>query len=217
MKSDLQIKSDVSAELGWDPAVRSPSVGVAVTEGIVTLSGTVDSYMRKHAVERAVRRVSGVRGIAMDLEVQLAPGDARSDAQIAPAALHALRWHSLVPDERLQVEVEDGRVTLRGELEWAYQSASAESAVRSLVGVRGVRNEIRLVPHAKPDQLRADITAALMRHAQREAGHIAIDVEGGVVTLHGQVDSLAGRDAAMGTAFAARGVSQVIDRLDITG
>ena len=85
------------------------------------------------------------------------------------------------------------------------------------IGVSGMHNEISLVPHAKPDQLRSDITAALMRHAQRGAGHIAIDVEGGVVTLHGQVDSLAERDAAVGTAFAAKGVTQVIDRLEITG
>ncbi|MEJ8837883.1 BON domain-containing protein [Ramlibacter sp. AN1133] len=217
MKSDLQIKSDVTAELVWDPAVNATNVGVAVADGIVTLSGTVETYAQKHAVERAVRRVSGVRGIAVGLEVRLAPGHARTDAEIAQAALHALRWHSLVPDERVKVEVDNGWVTLRGELEWAYQSASAESAVRPLVGVRGVSNEIALVPHAKPQQIRADITAALVRHAQREAGRVAIDVEGGVVTLHGQVDSLAEHDAVMGTAFAAKGVTRVIDRLEVTG
>lgn len=217
MKSDLQIKTDVTDELVWDPAVNATRVGVAVKDGIVTLSGTVDSYVQKHAVERAVRRVGGVRGMAVELEVRLAPGHARTDAEIAQAALHALRWHSLVPDERVRIEVENGRVTLRGELEWAYQSASAESAVRPLVGVRGVRNEIRLVQHARPQQIRSEITAALMRHAQREAGRIAIDVEGDVVTLHGQVDSLAEHDAAMGTAFAAKGVTRVIDHLEVTG
>jgi osmotically-inducible protein OsmY len=217
MKSDLQIKSDVTAELVWDPAVNSTSVGVAVKDGIVTLSGSVDTYMQKHAVERAVRRVSGVRGIAVDLEVRLSPGHKRTDAEIAEAALHALRWHSLVPEDRIKVEVEDGWVTLRGELEWAYQAASAEQTVRPLVGVRGIRNEIRIVQHASAQQIRSEITSALTRHAQREAGRIAIDVESGVVTLHGQVDSLAEHDAAMGTAVAAMGVTRVIDRLEVTG
>jgi len=217
MKSDLQIKSDVTDELIWDPAVNSTNIGVAVRDGIVTLSGTVDSYMQKHAVERAARRVAGLRGIALDLEVRLAPGHQRTDTEIAQAALHALRWHSLVPDAHVDVEVEDGWVTLRGGLDWAYQSASAESAVRPLVGVRGVTNEIRLVQHAHAERIREDIAEALKRHAQREAGRIAIDVAGGVVTLHGQVDSLAERDAAMGTALAAKGVTRVVDRLDVTG
>lgn len=217
MKSDLQIKSDVTDELVWDPAVNSTNVGVAVRDGIVTLSGTVDSYIQKHAVERAARRVAGVRGLALDLEVRLAPGHQRTDTEIAQAALHALRWHSLVPEAHVDVEVEDGWVTLRGELDWAYQSASAEGAVRPLVGVRGVTNEIRLVQHANAERIRGDIAEALKRHAQREAGRIAIDVEGGVVTLHGQVHSLAEHEAAMGTAFAAKGVTRVIDRLEVTG
>lgn len=217
MKSDLQIKSDVTDELVWDPAVNSTNVGVAVRDGIVTLSGIVDSYIQKHAVERAARRVAGVRGLALDLEVRLAPGHQRTDTEIAQAALHALRWHSLVPEAHVDVEVEDGWVTLRGELDWAYQSASAEGAVRPLVGVRGVTNEIRLVQHANAERIRGDIAEALKRHAQREAGRIAIDVEGGVVTLHGQVHSLAEHEAAMGTAFAAKGVTRVIDRLEVTG
>lgn len=216
MKSDFQLKSDVTAELRWDPAVNSTNVGVAVKDGIVTLGGTVDTFIQKHAVERAVRRVAGVRGIAVDLEVQLAPGHERTDADIAQAAVGALRWHSLVPQDRVKVEVEDGWVTLRGELDWAYQSASAEQAVRPLMGVRGVRNEIRLVQHASAQQIRDEITAALTRHAQREARRIAIDVEGGVVTLHGRVDSLPEHDAAMGTALAAKGVKRVIDRLEVT-
>lgn len=114
-----------------------------------------------------------------------------------------------------EVEAEDGWVTLRGELEWAFQSASAEQAVRPLVGVRGITNEIRIVQHADAQQIRSDITAALTRHAQREAGRIAIDVEGGVVRLHGQVDSLAGHHAALGTALAAKGVTRVVDELEI--
>jgi osmotically-inducible protein OsmY len=215
MKTDLQLKSDVTAELMWDPAVNPANVGVAVKDGIVTLSGTVDTYLQKHAVERAARRVSGVRGLAIDLEVRLAPGHRRTDAEIVQAALHALRWHSVVPDDRVKVEVEDGWVTLRGHLDFGYQSASAEQAVRPLIGVRGVTNEIRLVQHASAQQMRADIAAALTRHAQREASHIAIDVDGGVVTLRGKVGSLPEHDAVIGTAHSAKGVTGVIDRIEV--
>jgi osmotically-inducible protein OsmY len=156
-----------------------------------------------------------VRGIAVDLEVRLSPGHARTDTEIAQAAAHALRWHSVVPDDTVKVEVEDGWVRLTGELDWGYQSASAEQCVRPLVGVRGVTNEIRLKQRASPQEIRTGIGAALVRHAQREAGHIEVDVDGGVVTLTGHVDSLAEHEAAMGTAIAAKGVVRVVDRLDI--
>lgn len=217
MKTDLQLKSDVTAELVWDPTVNATRIGVAVKEGIVTLSGQVDTYLQKHAVERAVRRVGGVRGIALDLEVELAHHDQRSDAEIASAAVHALTWHSLVPDERVKVKVEDGWVTLTGELDWGYQSASAENCVQSLLGVRGVSNEIRLKQHANPAEIRADIESALTRHAQREARRINVEVDGGVVTLRGEVDTLAERKAAEGTAYAAKGVTRVVDRIEVTG
>lgn len=215
MKSDQQIKTDVGEELMWDPAVVAANVGVAVRDGIVTLSGTVDTYVQKHAVERAARRVGGVRGIAVDLEVRLSPGHARSDAEVAQAAVHALRWHSLVPDGKVKVEVENGWVRLTGEVEWAYQAAGAEQCVRPLIGVRGVSNEIRLKQRASPQDIRDGISGALTRHARREAKHIEVDVDGDVVTLTGHVDSLSEHDAVMGTAMATRGVVRVIDRLDV--
>lgn len=214
-KTDHQLKTDVSTELAWDPAVNSTTIGVAVKDGIVTLGGQVDTYLQKHAVERAARRVGGVRGIAMDLEVKLSPGHARSDTDIAQAALQALRWHSVVPDDKVQVEVENGWVTLTGEVDWAYQSASAEQCVRPLIGVRGVSNQVRLKQRANPADLRAEIAAAFARHAQRAANHITIEVDGGVVTLRGTVDSMAEHAAAIGTAHTAKGVTRVIDRLQI--
>ena len=217
MKTDLQIKSDVTAELVWDAAVDATNVGVAVRNGIVTLSGTVDTYVQKHAAERAARRVAGVRGIAVDLDVHLAPAHARTDAEIAQAAVDALEWHSSVPQDKVKVKVEDGWVTLTGEVDWGYQLASAEQAVRPLVGVKGVASEIRLKQRADPADLRADLAAAFARHAQREANHIAIEVDGGVVTLRGKVDTLAEHEAAIGSAYAARGVTRVVDRLEVTG
>lgn len=215
MKTDMDIKADVTGELMWDPAINEANIGVAVKDGIVTLSGTVDTYIQKHAVERAARRVGGVRGIAVDLEVRLVPGHARSDAEIAQAAVHALRWHSMVPQDAVKVEVEDGWMTLNGEVDWAYQSASAEQAVRPLIGVKGVQNLIRLRQRVNATELRQELNAAFERHADREVRDIGIDVEGGEVTLRGTVDSLAEHDAAIGTARAARGVTRVVDRLHV--
>lgn len=216
MKTDQLLKADVTAELAWDTAVdHRPGIGVSVKDGVVTLSGEVDTFMQKYAVERAVRRVAGVRGIAMDLEVRLSGGAKTSDADIAHAALNALRWHSLVPDERVTVEVDDGHVTLDGELDWACQVASAEQCVRPLLGVKGVTNNLRIRPHVSSTDIAGGIVAAFQRHAQREAKNIAIQVDGGVVTLSGKVDSLREREAAVGTALSAKGVVRVIDQLQV--
>lgn len=215
MKTDQQLKTDVVAELAWTPTINATGIGVAVKDGVVTLSGGVETYLEKHAVERAVRRVGGVRGIALDLDVRLAPPHQRSDTEIARAGLDALSWHSLVPDDKVKVAVEDGWVTLTGEVDWGYQSASAEQCIRPLVGVRGVSNQIRLKQRANPADIRAGIEAALTRHAQREAKHIAVEVDGGVVTLRGEVGSMAEHEAALGTANAAKGVTRVVDRLEV--
>jgi osmotically-inducible protein OsmY len=214
MKSDVQLKADVSAELVWTPGVNAANIGVAVKDGVVTLSGTLATYAEKHAVERAVRRVAGVRGMALDLDVQLAPDHKRNDSELAQAAVNALNLSVLIPRDRIKVEVEDGWVTLTGEVEWSYQKGAAEHCIRPLVGVRGVMDKIIVKARAIPKDLREQIKAALVRHANREAEHIGIEVEGGVVTLSGVVHSLPERDAAIGTASAAKGVSRVVDRLE---
>jgi osmotically-inducible protein OsmY len=217
VKTDALLKSDVTSELAWDTSVgERAGIGIAVRDGVVTVSGQVDNYMQKQAIERAVRRVSGVRGIAMDLEVKLAAGARPSDTDIAQAALNAMRWHSMVPEERVQIEVEDGHVTLSGELDWAYQVASAEQCVRPLLGVKDITNGIRIRPHVNTSDIAAGISSALMRHAQREARNISIQVDGGVVTLRGKVDSLREREAAVGTAWSAKGVTRVVDQLEVS-
>lgn len=215
MKTDAHIKSDVIDELAWDPAVNATGIGVAVRDGVVTLTGHLDSYAEKHAVERAVHRVAGVRGIAVELDVRLAAEHKRSDSDIAQAAATALQLNSLVPDEKIQVLVENGRVTLTGEVDWSYQLASAEQCVRPLAGVRGLSNRITIKSRASSKDVGAQITAALTRQAAREAKHITVEVEGSVVTLWGKVHSLAEREAAVGAAFSARGVSRVVDKLEV--
>jgi osmotically-inducible protein OsmY len=215
MKTDTELKADVIAELEWDSAINPTEIGVMVKNGVVTLSGHLETYSEKHAVERAVHRVAGVRGIALELDVKLSAAHKRSDSEIAQAAASALLWNSNVPDERVQVEVEDGWVTLSGELDRYYQLASAEQCVNPLLGVCGLSNKITIKPHANPNDIRADITSALTRQAIREAKHIGIGISGGAVTLKGKVHSLAERDAAVGVAYTARGVSQVIDKLEV--
>ena len=217
MKTDAQLKADVTDELAWDAAINATNIGVMVKDGVVTLTGHLDSFAEKHAVEHAVRRVAGVRGIAMELDVKLSSEHERSDSEIAQAAADALRLNSLVPDGKVQVEVENGWVTLTGEVDWGYQFASAEQCIRPLAGVRGLFNEISIRPRVKGDDIARQITAALTRQAMREASHIGIEVEGGVVTLSGKVHSLAEHDAAVGVAFSAHGVSHVVDHLHVTG
>lgn len=217
MKTDSQLKTDVIDELAWDPAVNATGIGVMVADGVVTLTGHLDSYAEKHAVERAIHRVAGVRGIALELDVKLSAAHKRSDSEIAQAAATAIHLNSLLPDGKVKVEVEDGWVTLTGEVDWSYQVARAEQCIWPLAGVRGLSNRITIRPRASGKDIGSEITAALTRQAMREARHITVEVEGGVVTLRGRVHSLAEREAAVGAAFSAQGVSRVVDKLQVGG
>ena len=215
MKTDAQLKADVSAELEWEPSINASHVGVAVDNGVVTLTGHLDTFAEKFAVERAVQRVQGVRAIALELDVKLEPGRKRSDSEIAAAAESALKWHSLVPEEKIQVKVEKGWVTLKGEVDWDYQRRSADQAVHPLTGVVGVSNTITLKSRTTPTNVANRIREALARHAEREAKHIEVIVNGSAVTLRGNVDSWAERGAAYGAAWSAPGVLSVVNEIKV--
>lgn len=215
MKTDAQLKADISAELEWDPSIHAANVGVAVKEGVVTLTGHLETYAEKYAIERAVQRVEGVQAVAIELDVKLDPGHKRSDADIAAAAESALQWHSLVPEDRIKVMVEKGWVTLTGEVDWEFQRASAEKAVRPLTGVVGLSNGITLKLKAAPGNVSARIRDALARQAEREAKAIEVTISGSVVTLRGRVHSWAERAAAQGAAWSAPGITQVINQLSV--
>lgn len=215
MKTDAQLKADITAELEWDPSIHAANVGVAVKEGVVTLTGHLETYAEKYAIERAVQRVEGVQAVAVELDVKLDPGHKRSDADIAAAAESALQWHSLVPEDRIKVMVEKGWVTLTGEVDWEFQRASAEKAVRPLTGVVGLSNGIALRQKAAPGNISARIRDALARQAEREAKGIEVTVSGSVVTLRGRVHSWAERVAAQGAAWSAPGITQVINQLSV--
>lgn len=214
-ETDLQLKADVTDEFAWDPAIDAANVGVMVKDGVVTLAGHLDSFLVKHAVERTAHRVAGLRGIALELVVKLAAEHKRSDSEIAQSAATVLLLNSLVPDGKVQVEVEDGWVTLIGEVEWNYQFAGAVQCIRPVAGVRGLDNRIGIKSRASGKAIGLQISPALTRQAMREAKHITVGVEGGVVILWGEVHFLAEREASVGAAFSAHGVSPVVNKLQI--
>lgn len=215
MKTDAQLKSDVTRELEWDPSVNATSVGVAVKNGVVTLTGHLETYAEKFAVERIVQRVQGVQALAVELDVKLSPGHKRSDSEIAEAAEAALKWHSEVPKDRIQVRVEKGWVTLKGEVDWDFQRRAAARAVQPLIGVVGVANNIALKVHATPADIATRIREALARCALDESKRIVVDVNGSKVTLRGTVHSWAERAAAQGAAWSAPGIASVENDLKV--
>lgn len=215
MRKTEELQADVVEELGWDPEVDSSKVGVTVSqEGTVTLTGNIASYTQKAAAERIVKDVVGVHAVVNDLEVLIAPAASRDDASIADAAVRALRWHTSVPD-KVQVSVTDGWVKLEGEVEWEYQRRAAYRVVRDLQGVRGVSNNVVIRPKASPYEIKQKIAAAFHRNAQLDADHVQVAADGGKVTLRGTVRSLAEKDVATRTAWAAQGVNSVDNRLTV--
>jgi osmotically-inducible protein OsmY len=215
MKTDAELKNDVEAELAWDPNVADTRIGVAVNDNVVTLTGHLDSYAEKVAAERAARRVAGLRALAVEIDITPIGKHARSDTEIAAAARHALSWSSQVPDECVKVTVESGRVKLEGELDWEYQRRSAEQAVRPLLGVKGVTNNIHIKPRTVPADLTLRIQGALTRQALREANRVRLSVDGGKVTLEGPVHSWAERSAIEGAVWSAPGVVSVLNRISV--
>ena len=215
MKTDAALQREVEAELAWDPAVRSTAIGVAVRDGVVTLSGHLDTYAEKWAAEDALRRVNGVRAIALELDVKIARDHQRSDTDIANAAEQSLQWHAQVPAEAIRITVDKGWVLLEGEVDWDFQRRSVEQAVRNLKGVVGMSNKITLKQQAAPADVARHIQDALTRQVERETRRMDIQVHAGTVTLRGTVHSWHERDAAVAAAWAAPGVSRVVNELTI--
>lgn len=215
MKTDTQMKKDVGDELAWNPSINANQVGVAVKDGVVTLTGHLDTFAEKHAIERAVQRVQGVKAIAVEVDVKLDPNHKRSDSEIAAAAEKAFEWHVLIPADRIQVKVEKGWVTLKGEVDRDYQRREAEKAVRPLIGVVGVSNAITLKASTISADVSSRIRDALTRHAELEAKHVEVGVSGNLVTLRGTVDSWSERAAATSAAWSAPGVSSVVNEIRV--
>jgi len=214
-RADTQIQADVLAELKWEPRLNPNEVGVIVKDGVVTLTGWVDSYIKRWAAEEAAHRVKGVKAVANDIEVRLSATGGKTDAEIAQAVVRALEWDAFVPIDKLDATVSKGWVTLKGEVEWQYQKEDAERVVRRLQGVTGVSNLIAVKPRTTPAELKNKIEQALVRSAELDAKNITVDVEGSKVILKGAVRSWAERQEAERQAWAAPGVTSVDNRITI--
>jgi osmotically-inducible protein OsmY len=222
VKTDTELQRDVMTELKWEPTIHAAEIGVSVKDGVVTLNGVVDSYSKKWAIDRAVRRVSGVKVVAGEIKVSPPDSYKRADEDIARSATNVLSWNVWVPSDRVKVMVQDGWITLSGNVDWYYQKYHAEDAVRHLVGVVGVTSSITIkptVPTVKAFEVKNGIEDALKRNARllRDAEKIKVEISGSKVILRGSVGSWADYEEAEYAAYCAPGVSQVENRLTVTG
>ena len=221
MKTDAQLQQDVIAELKWEPSINATDIGVEVKDGVVTLAGHVKSFGGKWDAEKAAQRVSGVKALAIEMDVMLFGSSIRSDADIARAVENTLEWTTYLLKDDVRVMVEDGWVTLSGEVNWSYQRESAAGAVRYLMGVKGVSNNIAIKTksssiNALSSDIKSDIGAALKRRAYSDASRVSVDVQNGDVTLTGQVHSWSERNLISDCAWSSPGVRSVNNNISIT-
>ena len=215
MKTDLQIQKDVMDELLYEPFLNASEIGVSVHNGIVTLTGTLDTYSKKIAAGKAANRVKGTKAVALDIHVKPDGAHNLDDSALAQTILNTLKWHSAVKEDKIRVKVEDGWVTLEGEVEWEYQRSNAEYAVENILGVRCITNLIRIFPQASEADIREKIIEAFQHSATIDAERIKIENVDGTVILTGKVRSIAEKKDAAAAAWFAPGVINVDNRLEV--
>lgn len=209
MRTDQKIKEEVIQELEWEPNIDATGIGVAVRDGVVTLSGRVGTYYEKLLAEKAVSRVRGVKAVVENIRTEVSQQNIRSDENIADAALNHLRSHSQIPFETITLKVEDGFITLEGEVEWNFQKEAAQKAIQFLTGVKGVKNDIRIKASSQPADIREKIKNSFQRNALLDADHIKVKVDGHKIILSGYVQSWIEKKQAEKIALYAPGITSV--------
>jgi len=215
MRTDVEIKEDVLDELAWQPNIDETEIGVIVEDGVVTLSGVINSYSKKLAAEKAVKGVLGVKALAGDIEVKFGNAYKKTDKEIAKAVVDALEWSSSIPEKDISVKVEDGWVYLSGEVKWNYQKNAAKRAVEGLFGVKSVLNNISIRQEVKPFEVKDKIKKAFERSAEIDANNITVVTDGHKVTLRGKVHSIKEKEDAESAAYNAPGVFDVKNELKV--
>jgi osmotically-inducible protein OsmY len=216
MKTNDELQNDVMAELKWDPQLKEvyTQIGVSTKDGVVTLSGLVNTYNKKRAAEHAAQRVQGVKVVASDIEVKIGAFGAKSDTEIAEIVKNALRYNSAVNDDKIEVKVDNGWVFLEGEAEWEYQRTSAKNSVENLSGVRGVSNNISLKPKdIDIKEIKRKISDAFHRSATVDAASVQLEISGSKATLRGRVSSWIERDEAERIAWSSPGIYTVDNQI----
>jgi len=209
MKTNEELQNDVQDAIRWEPLLRSSDIGVSVKEGIVTLTGTVDGYSKKAEAEEAARNVSGVKVVVEKIEVVFSDANQKGDNEIASEIMNAFKWHWDIPNDKVNVKVEDGWVTLTGELEWNYQKEAAKKTVSNLVGVKGIVNNIMIMTLSKDRTEKEGIENAIERDGRIDNRSIEVEVVHNTVTLKGIVDSWYQKKETERIAWNAPGVKQV--------
>lgn len=215
MKDDKKLQAEVISEIQQEPGARAERIGVHVDDGVVHVTGEVDSYPEKLAVERAVKRVPGVEAIAEDIRVNLPDEFERNDQELARLAASALEWNVAVPHDGLKVTVQDGWVSLDGEVDHWYQHNAAEEAVRNLIGVKGITNRISIKPSPTPADLKDRIEKTIVRAARLEAEQINVEVRDSKAILKGNVRTWAEREDAERAACNTPGICEVDNQITV--
>jgi len=214
MKKDIEIQQNVMAELKAIPSLHTAEVGVSVKNGIVTLSGIIRSYPQKTAIEKAVLKLKDVQGIAEDLVVKLNGSDTRTDTEIAEAVLYALEWHSGIDKDRIKILVEDGTVTIEGEVDWDYQRKQAHKTISNITGVKAIINNLKIAERPLPSEIKNKIHEAFQRSANVDASAIKVEIDGHKVIIRGKVKSWAEKKEAEAIIWNMPGVTEVDNRVE---
>jgi len=215
MKTDVEIQKNVMEELKWEPSIHSSEIGVAVKNGVVTLSGTVDTYLEKKTAEKVALKVAGVKGLAEDIQINLPFNHQKTDTELAQAALEALKWNVLVPDDQIKIKVENGWITAKGTVEWAYEQNAVRDAIATIKGVKGISNLVKVIPKVDPKDVKKKISAAFERNALVDANHIHVENSGSKIILGGKVSSYAEKREAEYVAWNVPGVATVENNIEV--